>query len=63
MTLYAVPNGKRYHDSMFCEGLNSWSVAWGTDVPPPIITMRRAVQRGLTPCGTCKPPPLLRVVS
>lgn len=67
MKLYAAPTGTRYHSDALCLGLNSFHMANGgtyeTGGYVPTVTRAQAQRRGLTPCGVCKPPPLLTVVA
>lgn len=61
-TLYAVTGGRCYHRRDTCDGLNGYHTSSGGWRDVPTIARATAAQRGLKPCGVCKPPPLLGVV-
>lgn len=62
--IYATPTGKRYHGSIYCNGLNSYAVSTLSrpDMTPPTVTRAEARQRNLTPCNVCRPAPFLAVL-
>lgn len=59
--IYATPKGTRYHADAFCTGLNGSAMAY--DEEAPAVTRGAAARRGLRPCATCNPAPLLTVVA
>lgn len=67
VVFYATPTGVCYHRDALCLGLNSYHMANGgtfeTGGYVPTVTRAEAARRGLTPCGSCKPPPLLKAVA
>lgn len=60
MNLYASPYGGRYHADDRC-GLISAAFRGLPDTWAP-VTLQEARDRRLTPCRTCSPPPLLRLI-
>lgn len=60
MNLYASTRGGRYHTDPAC-GLAGGAFR-GLPDRWPTITLSTARDRGLTPCRTCKPPPLLHLI-
>lgn len=60
MNLYASTRGGRYHRAPSC-GLTGATFRGLPDAWPPVTTTE-ARDRGLTPCRTCKPPPLLALI-
>lgn len=63
ITLYATHTGSRYHRTPVCTGLNSYDMSTCMMIPVPVVTRSEAVRRGLTPCKTCQPAPLLRLIA
>lgn len=51
-TVHAGANAERYHDAEECASTHDYTREYVEE-----ITVEEAVERGLSPCAVCRPPP------